>query len=252
MGSDAHNLQRKFTRLLELECHDFPNFPDERKTEAMCLKQVEKNGVNLLYVPDRLKTYEMCKIAVTDDFCAFQCVPVKLLTPELFYIAQKQASERNQLKFFKSLDIYKTALNALSLDPSKGLHVEKKLVSPKPKSAKTSNISSGGKINWLERIDKDWREIYHVPKNKRTLEMYNLAYRKDKKALNDMPKNIRIQVQINNINVENLITKVRNKCRIREQMESEVVPSTDEHKGSFSTNRLNNKNRGKVRVGLKK
>jgi hypothetical protein len=84
MGSDPDNLQRKFTRLLELECHDFPNFPDERKTEEMCLKQVRKKGINLLYVPDRLKTYEMCKIAVTDDFGAFQCVPVKLLTPELF------------------------------------------------------------------------------------------------------------------------------------------------------------------------
>ncbi|MFN7311750.1 MAG: hypothetical protein ACK5T0_10370 [Vampirovibrionales bacterium] len=95
MGSDPDNLQRKFTRLLELECHDFPNFPDERKTEEMCLKQVRKKGINLLYVPDRLKTYEMCKIAVTDDFGAFQCVPVKLLTPELFYIAQKQARKRS-------------------------------------------------------------------------------------------------------------------------------------------------------------
>jgi hypothetical protein len=142
MGSDAHNLQRKFTRLLELECHDFPNFPDERKTEAMCLKQVRKKGINLLYVPDRLKTYEMCKIAVTDDFYAFQCVLVKFLTPELFYIAQKQAIKKKLLKSLISFDIYKIALNDPSLDPSKIIHLEKKRVSPKRKRPKTANCSN--------------------------------------------------------------------------------------------------------------
>jgi hypothetical protein len=62
--------------------------PDNLKTTEMCMIAV-KYGLALEYVPDNLKTTEMCMIAVKQNGYALQYVPDNLKTTEMFMIAVK-------------------------------------------------------------------------------------------------------------------------------------------------------------------
>lgn len=58
-------------------------------------RAVEKNGYALQYVPNELRTPELCEMAIRDDFNALnlQFVPKKLRTPELCELAVKTAGD---------------------------------------------------------------------------------------------------------------------------------------------------------------
>ncbi len=64
--------------------------PDKLKTVEMCLAAVRQNGGALNYVPDEFKTEEMCLVAVQQAGCALGYVPVKLKTAELCLVAVQQ------------------------------------------------------------------------------------------------------------------------------------------------------------------
>lgn len=53
------------------------------KTPELCKLAVENNGYMLQYVPERLKTPELCGLAVKNYGCTLQYVPEQFKTPEM-------------------------------------------------------------------------------------------------------------------------------------------------------------------------
>ena len=56
--------------------------PDRLKTQEMCNETVEENPWQLGYVPDHLKTREMCDEAVRDYLYSLQHVPYWFVTQQ--------------------------------------------------------------------------------------------------------------------------------------------------------------------------
>src|SRR5206468_965365 len=54
--------------------------PDVLKTPELCLAAVSDNGYALKYVFDELKTPELCLAAVSKEGCALEYVPDELIT----------------------------------------------------------------------------------------------------------------------------------------------------------------------------
>ena len=56
--------------------------PDHLKTQEMCEKAVEKSSHMLCHVPDHFKTQKMCDKAVRDDSFSLPCVPDWFVTQQ--------------------------------------------------------------------------------------------------------------------------------------------------------------------------
>jgi hypothetical protein len=67
---------------------------------------VKQNGLALYYVPDELRTKELCELAIQQDGEALQYVPDKLRTKELCELAVKQ----NSIAFQFVIDKFKDGL----------------------------------------------------------------------------------------------------------------------------------------------
>ena len=61
--------------------------PEKLKTPELCRAAIENSGWALRYVPEKLKTPELCLLAVQNEGHALQYVPEKLKTPELCLLA---------------------------------------------------------------------------------------------------------------------------------------------------------------------
>jgi hypothetical protein len=61
--------------------------PDDCKTEKVCKRAVEFEGMALKHVPEKLKTKELCEIAVKTSGEALKYVPPKLRNAEMRKIA---------------------------------------------------------------------------------------------------------------------------------------------------------------------
>lgn len=61
---------------------------DELK--ALYFAAVKNEGLNLQYVPNEQRTFELCLVAIKQDVCAFQYVPQKIKTSEFCIIAFQQ------------------------------------------------------------------------------------------------------------------------------------------------------------------
>jgi len=66
--------------------------PDELKTEEICLAAVQQNGKTLEFVPGALKTEALCLAAVQQDGVAIKFVPNELITEELCIAAVRNVS----------------------------------------------------------------------------------------------------------------------------------------------------------------
>jgi len=70
--------------------------PQELKTKDLCILALTKGGWPLQWIPQKLKTEELCTLAVTQHGWALQFVPEELKTLELCMIAV--AKESNVLQ----------------------------------------------------------------------------------------------------------------------------------------------------------
>lgn len=59
--------------------------------KALSYAAVEKNGLNLQFVPNELRTLELCLMAIQQDVRAFEFVPPKIKTPEFCMILFQQS-----------------------------------------------------------------------------------------------------------------------------------------------------------------
>jgi hypothetical protein len=60
--------------------------------EKIYLEAVKNNGLSLQYVPDNMKTYEICLEAVKNNHYSLEFVPDDLLTKDIVYAAYSQKS----------------------------------------------------------------------------------------------------------------------------------------------------------------
>ena len=67
----------------------FPEVPKKLRTPELCKIAVTEYGYALECVPEKLKTYELCKLALKSRGGALEYVPEELRTPELCEIAVK-------------------------------------------------------------------------------------------------------------------------------------------------------------------
>ena len=73
------------------KCSDFLKFiPDHLKSPELCLIAVTQNSKNLKFVPEDMRTYELCEIAVKNEGWALEFVPKEFKTKELCEIAVKE------------------------------------------------------------------------------------------------------------------------------------------------------------------
>jgi hypothetical protein len=64
--------------------------PENLRTEEICKIAVQQNGYALEYVPIKLRTEEICHLAVQQNGMALQYVPIKLRTEEICHLAIQQ------------------------------------------------------------------------------------------------------------------------------------------------------------------
>jgi hypothetical protein len=86
--------------------------PEALKTPELCKIVVENYGRALDYVPEALKTPELCKIAVEQHGWALEYVPEALKTPELCRIAVEQYGQALQFvpEALKTPELYKLSV----------------------------------------------------------------------------------------------------------------------------------------------
>ena len=128
--------------------------PEALRTEELCKVAAHHDGLALEYVPKPLRTDEMCKISVTQDGRALRHVPQKLRSEELRRVAIAQ--------------------NGLALE-----YV--------PKPLRTDEMCRIA----VARVGRALRD---VPEDLRTEEMCRIAVAQDGRALEYAPKNLRTKL----------------------------------------------------------
>ena len=66
--------------------------PNEMKTAEICNIAVEHNGYAIRFVPNEIKTEEICRTAVRDNSCALQYIPSEFKNIEMFMIDSREKS----------------------------------------------------------------------------------------------------------------------------------------------------------------
>ena len=82
--------------------------PDYLKTQEMCEKAVEKDPHMLCHVPDHFKTQEMCDKTVRDDPFSLVCVPDWFVTQQQIKLWHDDQADDNDDadKFFRRYEGY--------------------------------------------------------------------------------------------------------------------------------------------------
>lgn len=90
-------LNEKFLQIIYMKAiqygHGLCYVPNKYKTYTMCKVCVHSNGMVLRFVPEEHKTLELCLIAVKRNKCSLDYVPEQLKTNKLIGEAVKQSSD---------------------------------------------------------------------------------------------------------------------------------------------------------------
>ena len=66
--------------------------PDELKTLELCREAIRRNGLMISHVPSELASKELCLEAIAQNVQAVLFAPAKLLTPALWLAAMRRSS----------------------------------------------------------------------------------------------------------------------------------------------------------------
>ena len=146
--------------------------PEALKTPEMCMEAVKRDGTTINYVPEALKTPEMCMEAVKRDGKALQYVPEALKTPEMCMEAVK--SNEKALQYVpEALKTPEMCMEAVKRDRTTIHYV--------PEALKTPEVC-------MEAVKRDGTTIYYVPEALKTPEMCMEAVKSDGRALQYVPE----------------------------------------------------------------
>ena len=155
--------------------------PDELKTDELCLEAVKQNGLALEYVLDELKTDELCLEAVKQDGLVLEDVPEELKTDVLCLEAVKNDNDGWVLDSVpKELKTHEICLEAVKHNGNALDYV--------PEELKTHEIC-------LEAV-KEWGgALNYVPEELKTYEICLEAVKQDGDALVYVPEELKKAVE---------------------------------------------------------
>jgi len=153
------------------------NLPKKLRTVELCRMAVVQNGEALRDVPQKLRTEEICRIAVTQNGGALYFVPKHLRTEEMCRIAVVQ--DGRALEYVpQTLRTEKICRLALTQDGMALEHVPQKLRTDE--MCRVAVAEYGGALEY-------------VPEPLRTEEMFRIAVAQDGRALGWVPENLRTE-----------------------------------------------------------
>ena len=152
--------------------------PEELKTSELCLEAVSQCGDELQFVPDKLKTMDLCLAAVQENAWAHEYVPDALKTQE-FWLA---AFQNNVRRFWPLLpDELKTPeLCCIAV------HDDAKALELVPEPLKTMGLC-------LAAVTKSGRMLQYVPEPLITAEICLAAVNNDAWAFQFVPEAFKTQ-----------------------------------------------------------
>jgi hypothetical protein len=149
--------------------------PEHLRTEELCEIAVERTGVALLFVPESLRSKELCRIAVTQDGCALEYVPVQLRNLEICKIA----IEKNGLMLgYVPLDLQTLELCRIAVGQNGWA------LSGCPKPLRTSDLCRIA-------VEKNGIALMYVAEPLRTPELFRIAIAQVGEALQHLPGALR-------------------------------------------------------------
>jgi hypothetical protein len=149
--------------------------PEELRTSEICLAAVQQDGEALEHVPDRLRTPEICLAAVKRHGLALLDVPDKLKTPELCLISiRKNSYALNYVpEELRTPEFY---LSAVQQNGDALNYVPDRLRTPEL---------------CLAAVEKNGNALRYVPHELRTPELCLIAVQENGHAIQDVPKELR-------------------------------------------------------------
>ena len=165
----------QYWNILEPLClwlNDLRFIPDRLKTPELCELAVKNNGFTLSYVPENLKTKELCELAIQQNGWALRYVPDRLKTQELCELAVQQNGYalRYIPEELKTKELCKLAIK------QDGIALQYV-----PEELRTKELCElAFKNNVLA--------LRYVPDEYRTKELYNIAVQQNGMALGGVPK----------------------------------------------------------------
>jgi hypothetical protein len=149
--------------------------PEDLRTEEMCRNAVAQDGAALEYIPEHLRTEEICRIAVAKNGGALYHVPQRLRTEEMCRIAVAQ--DGGALVYvpehLRTEEICRIAVaqHGRALE-----HV--------PEALRTDDL-------YKIAVAQNWRALRNVPEKRRTDEMCRIAVAQNGWALEYVPQKLR-------------------------------------------------------------
>ena len=152
--------------------NDLRFIPEELKTQELCESAVQKDGWSLYYVPKEYKTPELCKIAIQEEGHSLNCIPKELITFELCELAVQKAGYTLR---FAPLYLRTKELCELAIHQN-GLALEYV-----PYELRTKEIC-------LEAVKQNGKALGHVLEEHKTPELCKLAIQQNGNALTIIPR----------------------------------------------------------------
>jgi Domain of unknown function (DUF4116) len=171
--------------------------PKKLRTPELCYLAVEQNGRALLYVPEEYKTHKLCLLAVQFSKCTFNHVDENIRSHTVDVHACKKAVILEYVpEEYKTPEFYRFSVeqNGVTL-----YHVPEELRTPElcylavvQNGIALCSVPNKYKTPELYRlaIEKSGQALEYIPKDKRTLELCEIAVERDGLALKHMPETV--------------------------------------------------------------
>jgi hypothetical protein len=179
--------------------------PENLRTDEMCRIAVAENGGALEHVPQKLCTDEMCRIAVAEDGRALYYVSEKLRTDEMCRIAVARDGESLYYvpEALRTEEVCKIAIAQAGAQNGLALHYvpEKLRTNEMCRIAVSQNGEALGSVPRCLRtadlcriaVAKNGLALGYVPQKLHTEEMYEIAVAQNGLALEYVPKKLRTE-----------------------------------------------------------
>jgi len=169
--------EQVFSFALRLNGHSLRLVPEKLRTDEMCKIAVAQEGGALQYVPEDLRTKEICRIAVAQNVRALKYVPYPSRTEEICRIAVAQ----------NGLALYYVPENLRTDDMCRiALAQDGEALSLVPEDLRTDELCR------IAVAQNSWA-LYDVPQKLRTEELCGFAVAQNGWALQHLPKALRTE-----------------------------------------------------------
>jgi hypothetical protein len=162
-------------KLLEPIClwlNDLRYIPEQLRTEELCKLSVQKNGWTLRFVPEKYKTPELCETAIKQNGSVLMDVPDELRTKELCLTAIQNNGDA--FEFIPNKYITKEICEIAVKQYGNSLWYV-------PDKYKTKEL-------YELAVQQDGNIVNYVPEEYRTKELYEMAVQQNGNALDCVPE----------------------------------------------------------------